>query len=81
MRYAFGQLAKCQARRPALALDTELAFGLVGLSFPLTVVLNTAACLGGDAYVRALPAVGLALLGAAVALKAANREQISRFAS
>ena len=52
------------------------AFDLVSISFPLTVLLNTATCLLGPAYVDNLGLVGLGYLAAAAAVYAANRERI-----
>ena len=66
---AYGQMAKVVAANPEVeaAFDLDTAFDIVALSFPLTVVLNTVACLAGSTYVSALPVIGVALLaGSAV---------------
>mmetsp|Transcript_20319 Transcript_20319/g.31382 ORF Transcript_20319/g.31382 Transcript_20319/m.31382 type:complete len:427 (-) Transcript_20319:48-1328(-) len=57
---AFGQMSK--VAKEVDGYDTELAFDIVALSFPLTVLLNTIACLAGKRYVDALPIVGTGLL-------------------
>ena len=46
------------------------------MSFPLTVVLNTAAALGGNAYVNGLPLVGLGLCALSCLVYRANMEEI-----
>lgn len=42
--------------------DTDLAFDIVALSYPMTIGLNTAACLAKDTYVKALPVMGVGFL-------------------
>lgn len=63
---AFGQI--CKVATEVDGFDTDLAFDIVALSFPLTIGLNTIACLAGDAYASALPGLGLALLLASAAI-------------
>ena len=64
----YGQLARVQAQDPSLAYDTDLAFDILGLSFPLTIVLNSVACLTGPYFLRGLPFIGLLLIAAALVL-------------
>jgi hypothetical protein len=73
---AFGQIDAAAKRSPALGFDSALAFEIVTLSFPLSVVLNTVACVAGAAYVDSVGKVGLALLAASAAVYAANRCKI-----
>lgn len=63
---AFGQISKVAGKVDGY--DTDLAFDLVALSFPVTVVLNTVACLSGKRYVKALPAIGGGLLALSTVL-------------
>ncbi|KAJ1621273.1 hypothetical protein T492DRAFT_1071774 [Pavlovales sp. CCMP2436] len=72
----FGQLDRMAARRSDLGYDPALAFEIVGLSFPLTIVLNTVTCIAGAAYVDHLPLVGAGLLAISAAIYAAKRAQI-----
>lgn len=58
---AFGQMTKV-SNAGVQGYDTDLAFDLVALSFPLTVLFNTIACLAGSAYVDVLPVIGSFLL-------------------
>jgi hypothetical protein len=62
----FGQIAKVADEMDGY--DTDLALDLMGLSFPLTIVLNTVACLAGNRYVQALPAIGTSFLATSVGL-------------
>ena len=63
-----GELAK--------AYSTEFAFDIVGYSFPISIVLNSAACLGRDWYVPNIAPIGSAYVLAAVALFGVFRKQI-----
>jgi len=67
---AYGQMAKVVAANPEVEAkyDLDTAFDIVALSFPLTIVLNTVACLAGNAYVNALPVIGTVLLAGSFAL-------------
>jgi hypothetical protein len=71
---AFGQVDA--ASRRALGYDGSLAFEIVSLSFPLTIVLNTIACVAGATYVDRIGQVGAALLAGSAAVYLANRRQI-----
>lgn len=73
---AFGQVDAASKRRPALGYDASLAFEIVSLSFPLTIILNTVACVAGAAYVDRIGQVGVALLACSAALYFANRRRI-----
>ncbi|KAG8467126.1 hypothetical protein KFE25_000442 [Diacronema lutheri] len=66
-----------RAARAGLGYDAELAFEIVALSFPLSIALNAAACVGGARYVANLPAVGGGLLAASAAVHAASRRRIN----
>jgi len=59
---AFGQMSKVVTEGGVKGYDTDLAFDLVALSFPFTVMLNTVACLAGSTYVNMLPVIGGAFL-------------------
>ena len=54
---AFGQMSKVD-KAGVKGYDTDLAFDIVALSFPFTVLLNTIACLAGNTYVDMLPITG-----------------------
>ncbi|CAB9513639.1 expressed unknown protein [Seminavis robusta] len=58
---AFGQMSKVAANG-VKGYDTDLAFDIVALSFPFTVMLNTVACLAGAGYVERLPLIGASFL-------------------
>lgn len=73
---AFGQVDAASRRRPPLGYDASLAFEIVGLSFPLTIALNTLACVAGAAYVDRIGEVGAALLACSAAVYVANRREI-----
>jgi hypothetical protein len=62
----FGQIAKVADEMDGY--DTDLALDIMGLSFPLTIVLNTVACLAGNQYVQALPVIGTLFLATSVGL-------------
>lgn len=70
----FGQISAAQAKRPSLGYDPALAFEIAGLSFPLTIILNTLACVIGAPYVDNLGKLGLALLAAAAGIYYANNQ-------
>ena len=40
----------------------DFAFDIIGISFPFTIIFNTAACLGGSAYIANMYPAGLALI-------------------
>lgn len=70
----FGQISAAQAKRPSLGYDPALAFEIAGLSFPLTIVLNTLACVIGAPWVDHLEKIGLALLAGAAAMYYSNNQ-------
>lgn len=71
---AYGHVAA--AERARLGYDAALAFEILGLSFPLSIVLNTAASLIGAAYVDNLGFIGAALCAASAAVYLTNRRRI-----
>ena len=58
------------------SMSPSFAFDIVGYSFPLAIVLNTSACLGGEAYVGNLLPMGGGLLVAATALFFATKGSV-----
>ena len=70
---AFGQISRAPKES---GYNTDLAFDIVSLSFPLTVLLNTAAGLCGQGYVDALPLVGAGMLAVSAGLYYANKKDI-----
>lgn len=74
----FGQISKVQESNPKLGYDLDLAFQIVSLSFPLSVLLNTATVLGGRAYVDSLAWVGVGLCGLSGAVYLAFKKQIDQ---
>ena len=58
------------------AMSKAFAFDIVGYSFPLAIVLNTSACLGGKAYVGNLLPMGGGLLAVATALFLATKKSV-----
>lgn len=64
---AFGQMSKVD-KAGVKGYDTDLAFDIVAMSFPFTVLLNTVACLAGSSYVDTLPAVGVVFLALSAAI-------------
>lgn len=42
--------------------DLDLAFDIVAISYPLTILLNTVSCLAGTSYVNNLPIISLGLI-------------------
>jgi hypothetical protein len=49
-------------RLQACGYSPDFAFDIIGISFPLTILFNTAACLGGSAYIANMYPTGLVLL-------------------
>lgn len=72
----YGQIDRVAKANPKLGYDTGIAFDVVGISYPLTIMLNTAACIAGAAYVDRLPVLGAALLALAAAVYAACKDKI-----
>jgi hypothetical protein len=56
-----GQITKAKDRGDE-GYSTDFAFDIIGISFPLTIMLNTAACLGGSAYISSMYPISLGLL-------------------
>jgi hypothetical protein len=71
----FGQIAKAKERGDE-GYSTDFAFDIIGISFPLTIMLNTAACLGGSAYIANMYPISLVLLASSGLLYAVSRNQI-----
>lgn len=59
---AYGQMNKVIANENVRGYDIELAFDIVALSYQMTMILNTIACLAGSAYVNKLPVAGATML-------------------
>jgi len=70
---AYGQLEKVAVSR---GYDKDLAFDLVSFSFPLSVALNTTACIARGAYVARLLPISAGFLAAGAALAVALRDTI-----
>ena len=56
-----GQITKAKDRGDE-GYNTDFAFDIIGISFPLTILLNTAACLGGSAYIASMYPISLVLV-------------------
>jgi len=59
---AYGQMDKVITNENVQGYDADLAFDIVALSYQMTMVLNTIACLAGSSYVNNLPVVGTTML-------------------
>ena len=59
-----------------LHLLLYFAFDIIGISFPLTIILNTAACLGGQAYIANMYRIGVTLIALSGLLYTACRNTI-----
>jgi len=58
---AYGQMNKAVDEN-VKGYDIDLAFDIVALSYQMTMILNTIACLAGSAYVNNLPIAGTTML-------------------
>ena len=59
---AYGQMNKVVTHENVRGYDTDLAFDIVALSYQMTMVLNTIACLAGPVYVNNLLVAGATML-------------------
>jgi len=59
---AYGQMNKAITNENVQGYDVDLAFDIVALSYQMTMVLNTIACLAGPVYVNNLPVAGTTML-------------------
>jgi len=59
---AYGQMDKVITNENVQGYDADLAFDIVALSYQMTMLLNTIACLAGSSYVNNLPVVGTTML-------------------
>merc|ERR1711981_1400246 len=71
-----GQITKAKDRGDE-GYSTDFAFDIIGISFPLTIILNTAACLGGSAYIANMYPISLMLLACSGLLYMASRKSIA----
>jgi glucan phosphoethanolaminetransferase (alkaline phosphatase superfamily) len=58
------------------AMSKQFAFDLVGYSFPLSIVLNTTACIAKDSYVKRLIPMGGGLLAAVLVVFLATKKKV-----
>lgn len=65
---AYGQMNKAADQENVQGYDVDLAFDIVALSYQMTMVLNTIACLAGPAYINNLPVAGIVMLGLSAAI-------------
>lgn len=65
---AYGQMDKVVTNENVRGYDVDLAFDIVALSYQMTMILNTIACLAGPAYVNNLPVAGTAMLAVSAAM-------------
>jgi hypothetical protein len=70
-----GQITKAKDRGDE-GYSTDFAFDIIGISFPLTIVLNTAACLGGSAYIASMYPISLVLVTLSGLLYRVTRNKI-----
>ena len=59
---AYGQMYKVVKNDNIQGYDMELAFDIVAMSYQITMVLNTIACIAGSTYVNHLPLAGATML-------------------
>jgi len=59
---AYGQMNKAITNENVQGYDVDLAFDIVALSYQMTMILNTIACLAGPAYVNNLHVAGASML-------------------
>ena len=59
---AYGQMYKVVKNDNIQGYDMELAFDIVAMSYQVTMVLNTIACIAGSTYVNNLPVAGATML-------------------
>jgi len=64
---AYGQMNKAVDEK-VQGYDADLAFDIVALSYQMTMVLNTIACLAGPSYINNLPVAGITMLGLSAAI-------------
>jgi hypothetical protein len=57
--------------------STDFAFDIICISYPMTILLNTVACVGGSAFVANLYPIGAALLAASGILYTASKDKIA----
>jgi len=72
----FGQISKAKDRGDT-GYSTDFAFDIIGISFPLTIMLNTAACLGGPAYIANMYPTSLVLMSLSGLLYMASSKKIA----
>jgi len=65
---AYGQMNKAVEVENVQGYDVDLAFDIVALSYQMTMVLNTIACLVGPSYVNNLPIAGATMLAMSAVL-------------
>jgi len=65
---AYGQMNKVVTNENVRGYDVDLAFDIVALSYQMTMILNTVACLAGPAYVNNLSAAGATMLALSTAI-------------
>ena len=58
------------------AMSKQFAFDLVGYSFPLSIILNTTACIAKDSYVKNLIPMGGGLLAAVIVAFFATKKSV-----
>lgn len=59
---AYGRMNKIVMNENVHGYDTDLAFDIVALSYQMTMVLNTIACVAGPVYLNNLPLAGVTML-------------------
>ena len=72
-------LLGCEGSRPVHVSPLAWALGVAPVlrySFPLSIVLNTTACLAGPVYTDNLVPIGIAMAVCAVALFIANKDDV-----
>lgn len=65
---AYGQMNKVITNENVRGYDIDLAFDIVALSYQMTMILNTIACLAGPVYVNNLPIAGATMLALSAAI-------------
>ena len=57
--------------------STNFAFDIICISYPLTIILNTAACLGGSAFIANMFPISGLLIGLSGLLYAVSKDTIA----
>jgi hypothetical protein len=57
--------------------STDFAFDIICISYPMTIILNTVACVGGSAFIANMFPIGGLLIAGAAVLYTASKDKIA----